>query len=257
MRNDPIRIAAPLALVLALAGPARAAVPEDARLFIDHVIAAHGGWEKLERVKAYRVEGDLFAMRRHESAPTVRVSAGPERIKILIEYSDGHEARLLNGRKGWRAYGGGAFEPSGGPMYDAMVLQAARADVPWILHERAAEARRCEPFVHDSLSLPGIEIPLGEGLRLRVFVDPASWRVRVSQGLLSHGGMETHFETIYTDWRDVEGIPFAFREENWASGTFTGTTTIRRIVINPRLMNGEFTPPRADSTHRAVPGRSS
>ncbi len=241
-------------LACAGAAPARAAEPADAPAFIARVLAAHGGWNRLQRVKTYRIEGTLFSIRRHDESPTVRVSAGPARLKVLIDYADGHEARLLDGRQGWRAVGGGAFEASSGPMRDAIVLQAARAAVPWILHDRQADARLIEPFERDSLRWPGVEIPLEGSLRLRVYADPETWRVRMSQGLLTHGGMETHFETYYEDWRSVDGVWFAFREQNWASGAHTGATTIRTVIVNPPLTRDAFSPPRAKGP---APGRSS
>lgn len=55
--------------------------------------------------------------------------------------------------------------------------------------------------------------------------------------------MRTHFETVYADFRAVDGVTFAFREENFASGRQTGLTTITKVVVDPPLRANEFQPP--------------
>ncbi|HEY6865695.1 MAG TPA: hypothetical protein VI792_00455 [Candidatus Eisenbacteria bacterium] len=261
------RLRSVLPLVLALvalprpgpagtAGSARAAgSPGEARALIGRVLAAYGGRPALAAVTAYRAEGDLFSLRRHESAPVTRLFARPDRLKVLIEYEGAPEARIVDGAKGWRSSPGGELEPASGPMLDAMVLQAARAGVPWILAERESVARAIPPLERGGRRLPGIEIPLGGGLLVRAYVDPVTFRVEVSQGFLEHAGMRTFFETDGSDFRQVQGIWFAFREENWASGVQTGFTTLRQVILNPALRPGEFAPP--PPSHPAPRGRSS
>lgn len=231
------------ALLLAPASKAAAASPPEVRALIARVTEAYGGRKALERVRAYRVEGSVFSTMRHSDAPTIRVFARPAQLKVLIDYASGAEARLVDGRKGWRNEAGGPLEPVTGPMYAAMVLQAARAGVPWVLYEHADEAAFTDSLTQGDVRCVGLQLPLGEGLLLRAWIDPATHHVVRSQGLLEHGGMRTHFETVYADFRTVNGVTFAFREENFASGRQTGLTTITKVVVNPPLRADEFQPP--------------
>lgn len=241
----------------AAAAPAPAPAPEApnarVRALIDRVTTAYGGRTALEKVRAYRVEGSVFSTMRHSDAPTIRVFARPAQLKVLIDYASGAEARLVDGANGWRNEAGGSLEPVTGPMYAAMVLQAARAGVPWVLYEHADEATFTDSLTQEDVRCVGIQLPLGEGLVLRAWIDPATHHVVRSQGLLDHGGMRTHFETVYSDFRAVDGVTFAFREENYASGRQTGLTTITKVVVNPTLRANEFRPP--DGTPEApAPG---
>jgi hypothetical protein len=246
------RLAAALLAALALAAPSapHAAPPADPRALIAQVLTAYGGRDALEKVHSYRMEGDLLNLHHNESSPTVRIFARPDRLKILIGYEGASEVRLVDGTKGWRSSGGDPLEPSEGPMLGAMLLQAARADVPWFLMENVTDARVIDPIERKGAQLLGLEFAMGFGLDFRVYVHPVTHRVVMSQGDLTHAGAYTHFETMYSDFRDVSGILFAFREENWASDVQTGVTTIRRIVANPKLRDGEFLPP-------ALPGAKS
>lgn len=235
-------LAAALALAAgAVSAPARGA--SKAERLVGRILDAYGGRAALDSVRAYRMEGVLFAIMRHDESNTVRIFDRPGRLKILISYPDGAEVRIVDGPNGWRNAHGGPVEPASGPMRDAMVLQAARAGVPWILADHAAEARTVKPLVRDGVRYDGIEFPLGEGLVFRAYADRRTHRVHVSQGELDHGGMKAAFETVYDDFRDVDGVLFAFREENWASGMKTGITTLDRIELNPAIGVDEFVPP--------------
>jgi hypothetical protein len=167
----------------------------------------------------------------------------PDRLKVILDYPEGAETRLVKGNRGWRASGDERIDEVQGPMLDAMVLQMCRSGAPWILLEHGAEAHTIAARSQDGHSLPGVELVVGEGLRLRLWVDPGSGRIRVSQGELTHFGMNTHFETVYGDWRKVGALWFAHEEENFASGTRTGTTVFRKITHDPELRPDEFAPP--------------
>lgn len=234
----------PLAVALALAAPDRAVHGRIAK-----IVKAYGAPAKIEAVKAYRVEGELFSAMRHESVPTTRVFARPDRFKTMIDYEGGIEARIVDGREGWRMVSGGPLKEASGPMLLSMVLQAARCDVPWILLEREASVRSIEPRLENGVRLEGLELDLGEGLVLRVWSNPRTNLVEVSQGALRTPDSFAHFETFYSDFREVNGVQFPFHEENFASGVQTGVTTVKRVIVNPPLSPTEFTPPvTPDST---------
>jgi len=260
-----MRNAAPpfLALLLALAlaalalpaPPAAAAPKADPKVHarVARILEAYGGRAKLEAVKAWRIEGTLFSAMRHAEVPTTRVFARPDRFKSLIDYPEGIEARIVDGRRGWRMNHGAPLVEAEGPMLLAMELQAARSNLPWLLAEREADAREIEPRREDGETLPGLEIALREGLVLRVWTHPRTHLVLVSQGALRTGGAFTSFENFFSDFREVEGVKFAFHEENFASGAMTGVTTVTRVVVNPRLGPAEFRPPSPPDSLAARP----
>lgn len=255
MRHASILIAA---LALLATPPAPAAPPADGvHQRVSRILLGYGGWGRLAPVKAYRVEGEVFSGMRHEAVPTTRVFARPDRFKTMIDYPEGIEARILDGDEGWRMAHGRPLAEAEGPMLLSMALQAARAGIPWILAERESAARVIEPRAENGVKLPGLEIPLGEGLVLRVWTNPVTHLVEVSEGALRTPGAFATFENYYSDFREVDGVMFPFHEENFASGTQTGVTTVRRVIVNPPLAPGEFRPPvPPDSAGRRPRGRT-
>ena len=209
---------------------------------IDRVLSAYGG-ENLDAVKAYRMEGTVKAKMRQTNGKMVRLFERPDRLFVDLAYSSNPERRYLDGEKGWRTdpEGAGVREVDG-HLLKSMVLQAARSDIPWILSERREDVTQIPPLKVGERMTMGMQIILEPGLILRLYGDPQTARVVFSQAILNTGTIRTHFETSYSDFREVDGVLFAHHEENWASGFHTGTTEIRKIILNPPLKENSFRP---------------
>jgi len=219
-------------LVIALVGAAAAPVGAQTResdTWIDKIIAAYGEPNQVLSIQSYRMEARLRARARGKEADVIRIAEGVSRLKILIRYPDSTEIRVLNGKQGWR--GGSAHNLAlvHGPLKGSMVLQAARATLPWNLVELKTQTH----LVKNRESAPALEISLEEGLIVRAIIDPQTYRIVRSEGALRIGAAEVRFETEYSDFRSVDGVLFAFHEENYASGTHTGTTVVKSIQLNP------------------------
>jgi hypothetical protein len=223
------------------AAPLRAAAAAAPGLgaLIDTTLAAYGGAAALEKVKAYRMEGTVSSVMRGTGA-LVRTFARPDRLKIALDYPNHPETRILDGGKGWRSDGKGNMAPVEGFLVTSMALQAARADLPWLLAERRATIRLLAPM--EGGTLQGLEIPLAAGLQLTVYVEVATGRIVRSSGVLDAPGMKTNFATDYADFRVVDGVLFPFREANFASNQSTGDTVITKVVVNPPLGDKDFRP---------------
>lgn len=230
-----------LAVCLLAAAPLRAAEQAggDAATLIDRVLAAYGGKAALAKVVSYRMEGTQTSAMRG-TGPFVRTFARPDRLRVFLDYPNHPETRILDGAKGWRSDGKGGILPSEGFLLDSMAVQAARANLPWILDERRETAKLLPP--EHGGRLQGIEIALGPGLALTAHVDVATARIVRATSALDVPGMKTGFATDYADFRSVGGVLFAFREGNVASGQTTGDTVITSITLNPALADTDFRP---------------
>ena len=200
----------------------------NAGAIIDKIIAAYGG-APLLAVRSYRMEAVLQARARGETGEVIRIAEGRRRLKVLIRYPTTMEIRVLDGERAWRGASPRHLTLVQGPPRSAMVLQAARADLPWILEELRSKARVIETK-DGSLVLA---VPIDEGMVLRATVDPKTHRIVRSDGAIRMGSAEVSFETQYSDFRIVDRVLFPFQEENYASGVHTGTTKVKRILLNP------------------------
>ena len=90
--------------------------------------------------------------------------------------------------------------------------------------------------------LRALSVPLGEGMALVADLEPESGRILRSRGVLEMGGQTMEFATLYDAFRTVEGILVPFREEHYAMGMNTGSTTLDRVEVNPALPASAFRP---------------
>ena len=209
---------------------------------VDRVLVAYGG-EKPGAVKAYRMEGTVTAKMRKAKGEMVRLFARPDRLYVDLAYEAKPERRYLDRQRGWRTDpGGGGINEVSGPLLKAMALQAARANIPWILLEQREKVTQAPPLKVGEKMTIGMQIILEPGLIIRMYADPKTARIVYSQAILNTERIKTHFETAYSDFREVDGILFAHHEENWASGFHTGTTEIQKITVNPPVKLDNFRP---------------
>lgn len=233
LRTKPSRLFSVLCRVALLTyvfvcAPTALYAQTDAGAIIDKIVAAYGGAPVLA-VRSYRMEAVLQARARRETGEVIRIAEGRRRLKVLIRYPKTMEIRVLDGERAWRGASPRHLTLVQGPPRSAMVLQAARADLPWILEQLRSKVRVTETK-DGSLMLA---IPIDEGMVLRATVDPKTHRIVRSEGAIRMGSTEVSFETEYSDFRIVDRVLFPFREENYTSGMHIGTTKVKRIRFNP------------------------
>jgi hypothetical protein len=103
-----------------------------------------------------------------------------------------------------------------------MRLQAARLAIPLLLVEKKSDPKSAGPNA--------IEIPVSGDLTVTIEVDPATGHILKSTGRAE--GVD--FSTTYSDFRNVDGLLFAFREANTAQGMATRTNEISKVEISLR-----------------------
>ena len=209
---------------------------------IDRILDAYGG-EKLDTVKTYRMVGMVAAKMRKTEGKMLRLFARPDRLYVDLAYKVNPERRYLDRGRGWRTDpGGGGIREVDGPLLKSMALQAARSNIPWVLSGRRKDVTQIPPLKVGEAMTIGMQIILEPGLILRLYAEPKTARIVYSQAVLNTETIKTHFETAYSDFKEIHGVLFAHHEENWASGFHTGTTEIQKITLNPQLEKNSFRP---------------
>ncbi len=229
-------VKAPWLTAVILGCAASGAAGGEVASLIEKVAQAYGGRAALEQLVAVRETGKVeAALRMSSSGPVSRVWARP--MKLRVELGD-RELRLLDGAKGWN--NGQAVT---GPQYQAMVLQAVRLDLPWQLLAHKDKVVEKEGQDLSGKHLRVLELPLEDGLSVSAGVEPETGRILFSSGKAAGGPMGgMNFETRYDDFRQVDGLWFAFKEVNLVRGTRTAETVLSRVELLKAPPPGAFTP---------------
>ena len=183
---------------------------------VDKVVNAYGGAAAWEKVTSFHETGSVTSKMRSGKGQLDRTWQRPDKLRVQIVYPSHTEVRDVDGDKGTSN-----GEPAEGMMLDAMRLQAARLALPLLLVQKRS-ALKVVDATH-------IEVPLDGAMTLTVEVD-GSGRIIKSAGKAT--GVE--FSTTYSDFRTVDGLVFAFREENSAQGMPTGDNEIAKVDVNLR-----------------------
>ena len=211
---------------------------------IESVVKAYGGSETVARLEAFRVDAEVTARMRGRKGTVRRDFEAPDRLRVEIAYPGTTEVRILDGEKGWRGDAHKLHRVDGLPKV-AMVYQALRSAVPWVLvhHRKVLEDRGRQQWAGSDYRLVGL--PWGTALDITFWIDAASRRVNRVDGVLKAGQARTVFGTEYLDFRRVKGLLFPFGENNYASGHHTGTTRVIAVVFSPADL-GPFDPTKLE-----------
>jgi len=231
-----MRLALALLIILA-AAPAPASEATD---LAERVIAAHGGAQAIEQAKSLRQSGTMESYRHGKTGTVERSFTRPDRLRIEIRIpGEKPESRILDGEWGWRN-----GKPVSPMMAKAMVLQAARLDLPWLIMKAGPDIALLWPVKYgDGRDLMGLEIPAGDGIRLIAVIDPETGLIVRSHGRVETApGVGVDFGTLYEGHRDLDGMFLATQETHFARGQPTGKTVLEKSEIVPGFPDSLFRP---------------
>lgn len=231
--------AAPSGSAATEAASARPA-PEAAGALLRRCVQAYGGTAALSAARRVRQEGTVTSLLHPgEVGRIVRAYERPGRLRVEIVYpGGGGEVRVLDGSHGWRD-----GEEVAGPRLAAMILQAARLDLPALLGAWAGKVVDEGTLVHEGRTLRVLAIDPAPGLVVQAAIDPESGRILRSRGASRAADMPgIEFVTTYSDFRSVGGVLVPFREQNWANGRTTGETVLQKVELPERFPEGAFGP---------------
>lgn len=235
-----------LASLALLAAPAaRAATPasrapEPVSALVRRCVEAYGGKAALAKAARTRQDGRVTSLVLHagETGRIDRVYERPGRLRVEIAYPGGtREVRVIDGGRGWRD-----GQEVGGPRLAAMLLQAMRLDLPALLAAWEAKIVDGGTVEVGGKALRLLSIEPAPGLVVEAALDPATGRILRSRGASRGGGMPLEFVTTYSDFRVVDGVLVAMREENFANGQTTGETVLSKVAFPGKLPDGTFRP---------------
>ncbi len=216
-----------LAHVTVLAVPSQAPAQDGAELAA-LCIEAYGGEEAIAAASAFMQIGEIVSTGRDRGAGRLlRAFHRPDKLRV-----------------GWR---GG--RPVGGAMHLAMVLQAIRLDYPGFILAAPEQLAEADPVERDGQSFRVLVMDVGAGLTVAAEIDAETGRIhrtiahipyeRVPQGL--------EFVNEYSDFREVNGVLFAFRETTYAQGRHTADITLEEVNTFDVLPAEHFDPDPSNS----------
>jgi hypothetical protein len=210
---------------------------------------ARGGPAAIEAIRA-------LEMRVRIEEPTYKAEGiyrvdrvGRMRIDVLI---GGKRifTEAFDGKSGWQLPEGAEHGRLASPSAASALRHSGQLPTNILgLHEMASHGHRLELAGREDVA--GVRyyvvlMTLDDGFQTRYYIDPATFliaRSRVQKAL--HPDIDptpTTIETVWTDFREVAGVKFPFRETqtDLATGKLLETTTLLAVLPNPTLDDSLF-----------------
>jgi outer membrane lipoprotein-sorting protein len=232
--------------LLCLLPPVAAA--QTATAVVAKVFAARGGLDKIRALKAQRVSGTI-SFGTDASGPFVVELKRPLKMHMTLAVQNLTMVRVYDGKTGW------ANNPFAGKMIpDTMsdedlknIAEEADFDGPLVDYKRKgnliALAGKDKVGAKDVWR---VKLTTKNGDVRYYLFDSGSFLLLKWEGKRHFEGKELPIESYFSDYRDVNGLKFAFEIASGASDTeLSQKIIIDKIELNPRIDDADFAKPGA------------
>ncbi|HVN08879.1 MAG TPA: outer membrane lipoprotein-sorting protein [Patescibacteria group bacterium] len=248
------------ALCLALA--AVFALPAAAQT-VDEIIAknmeARGGEAKLRAVKAVRMTGKI-EVGPGMVAPMVMMIKRPEMVRMEFTVQGMTAVQAYDGKDGWGIMPFQGKKDAEPMSADDAKLMEAEGDLDGPLVDYKSKGNSVEYLGKEKVEGSDaykLRVTRKNGIVETSFIDVDSGlEVKTITKAKVHGN-ETEEESMYSDFRTVDGlvIPFAI-ESGTVGGTQKQKITVEKVEFNPDLSDSQFHMPAAAPAEQTKPGAS-
>jgi outer membrane lipoprotein-sorting protein len=233
-------------LVAGLAGAAVQAQTADE--IINKNLEARGGKDKIKAVQTARMTGKLV-MGQGMEAPITMELARPNKMRMEFTLQGMTGIQAYDGKSGWSVMPFmGKTEPE--KMSDDDVKQAEdMADMDGLLVDYKEKGHQVEYVGKEDVEgTPAhkLKVTKKNGDVVNVYIDAESYMEIKDAGKVKVRGQEIEGQTLFGDFKKVDGVVYPFSiEQKSSAGPGGMTISISKIEVNPTVDASRFAMPAA------------
>jgi hypothetical protein len=222
--------------------------------FVDSLVArnidARGGAEAWGAVSSVRVAGEMD-LGQEMVVPYVLEQKRPDKMCIEFIFDGETAVQCADGKAGWKLLPYlGRTKPE--PMTDAELRETADSADPYgLLYNYAARGSDVEFVGQESLDGRDafkLRVTLSRGAVRWLYLDTETALEVKLETTRTVSGRERKVETLYSDWRDKDGLLIAHRQDTRTVGdTESHFLTVDSVTVNPPLEDSRFRMPTASN----------
>ncbi len=218
---------------------------------VDDIIAKHvkaiGGKEKLSAQKSRKLSGKTMMGGGAMEAPTSLEMERPNRFRVDFTFQGMTGTQAYDGKTGWFIMPfGGKTDPEKMSPEDMKELED-QADIDGPLVDYKEKGHKVELMGKedaDGAQAYKLKVTKKSGDVEYHFVDAEQFLVLKVKGKRSIQGTEVDFETVFGDYKPVEGVILAHSIENRGGPMGGGMVmTIEKVEVNPKFPTDRFAMP--------------
>jgi outer membrane lipoprotein-sorting protein len=226
----------------------------------DEIIAKHekamGGKDKIKAVQSERVTGKMV-MGQGMEAPFTMEMARPNKMRMEFTIQGMTGVQAFDGKAGWSVMPFmGKTDPEAAPEEEAKKMQE-QANMDGLLMDYKDFGRTVELVGKEDLEgtpVYKLKVTQKSGDIVYLYIDAEQFMLLKQTGKTKIRGQEVESETIFGDFKTVDGLVFPHSIEQKVTGMPGGMTmTVAKIELNPGVADSRFTMPAAAEKKPAAP----
>jgi outer membrane lipoprotein-sorting protein len=218
----------------------------------DEIIAKHekamGGKDKIKAVQSERVTGKMV-MGQGMEAPFTMEMARPNKMRMEFTFQGMTGVQAFDGKTGWSVMPFmGKTDPEAAPEEETKKMQE-QASMDGLLMDYKDFGRTVELMGKEELEgtpVYKLKVTQKSGDVAYLYIDAEQFMLLKQTGKTKVRGQEVESETVFGDFKTIDGLVFPYSIEQKALGMPGGMTmTVSKIELNPGVPDSRFTMPAA------------
>jgi outer membrane lipoprotein-sorting protein len=229
-------------LLAVLAGTVQVVQAQDAKALLDKMIEAQGGRAALAAIKDSTTSGTLEMVQMGMNGSVTMYQKEPDKMRIDIELMGMLITQAYDGQKAWMTNPqSGSTEEMPETQAASMRRQAMGSDS--VLNPEKwgiTYALKGKEKVGDKEYLL-VEQTYKDGTKAVIYIDPVTYLVaRAKSKTQDMTGAEVEGETVFEDYKKVDGVMVAHKMITYQSGAEFLRMTFSKVTNNSKLEDSFF-----------------
>lgn len=229
----------------------------------DEIIAKHekamGGKDKIKAVKTERVTGKMVMGQQGMEAPFTMEMARPNKMRMEFTVNGTTGVQAFDGKTAWAFMPfAGQTAPEAAPEEEAKKLRD-QSNIDGLLMDYKDYGRTVELMGKEELDgkpVYKLKVAQKSGDAVFLYIDAEKFLLLKQAGKNNVRGQEVESETVFGDFRTVDGLVFPYSIEQKVAGMPSGMVmTVSKIELNPGVADSRFAMPADAEKKTADPGK--
>src|SRR4051812_46673808 len=233
-------------LVAALTGAAAQAQTADE--IIAKNLAARGGKDKIKAVQSARMTGKMLLGQGMEAPFTLEMTR-PNKMRMEFTIQGMTGVQAFDGTTGWSVMPFMGKKDPEAMSADESKQAADQADMDGVLvdyKDKGSQVEYAGKVDVEGTPAHKLKVTKKNGDVVNIYIDAESYMEIKDAGKVKVRGQEIEGQTLFGDFKKVDGVVYPFSIEQKSSGGPGGMTiTISKIEINPTVDASRFAMPAA------------
>jgi outer membrane lipoprotein-sorting protein len=203
---------------------------------------ARGGLKKLKAIKTLYSEGKMVNSQQNAEIDMKMWFKSPNKFKTIINLMGKTIVQAYDGEKAWWIMPFISPKPQLMPEQQAKSLKDMQNSfIPLIDYkEKGNKLEFVGEADVDGTKAYKLKMTKKNGKSVYFYLDADSGIELKTEMFISRGGVESKIETIFSDYKQVDGIYFPFYIETKSAGINTGKITFTKMELNKKMEDSFF-----------------